>query len=317
MTPAQPKRIVVCHHSADFDGIASREVCLHQLRRRGETNITAIGWDYGDPVPEHLKDPDSFDELYMVDISIDTVLAQPWFKEKGVLIDHHRTCINKWGSSGLQGILLEGVAACRLAWQYFDPTPGVDPANQTAYQVDAVIHEPRVLRLLGEWDVFDLHDPDTIPLQLGMKAMSDEKVAHFLQCELREHHGEECFGDVPMLHDVIYDGVTIQRYEESENFRHAIQHAYTIQWEGLCFCVLNTGRPGNSRLFAGAYRDHHDALLAWRWDGKQFYVSLYHRPGREDIDLSVIAQQYFGGGHPGACGFRCKAKVAIGIGIIA
>lgn len=34
--------------------------------------------------------------------------------------------------------------------------------------------------------------------------------------------------------------------------------------------------------------------------------SLYHAPGKEHIDLSLIAVKHCGCGHKGACGFRVK-----------
>jgi hypothetical protein len=54
-----------------------------------------------------------------------------------------------------------------------------------------------------------------------------------------------------------------------------------------------------------AVRPEHEGLFGFNWTGKKWRVSLYHAPHRTDIDLSVIAVKYGGGGHRGACGFRC------------
>ena len=48
----------------------------------------------------------------------------------------------------------------------------------------------------------------------------------------------------------------------------------------------------------------HDALLKFNWTGLYWDVSLYHAKHRTDLDLSLIAAKYGGGGHRGACGFR-------------
>jgi nanoRNase/pAp phosphatase (c-di-AMP/oligoRNAs hydrolase) len=39
-------------------------------------------------------------------------------------------------------------------------------------------------------------------------------------------------------------------------------------------------------------------------DGMTVNVSMYHDAHSQLIDLSKIAKDYGGGGHPGACGFR-------------
>ena len=41
------------------------------------------------------------------------------------------------------------------------------------------------------------------------------------------------------------------------------------------------------------------------FDGKCWSVSLYHAKHRKELDLSLIAVKYGGGGHRGACGFTC------------
>ena len=79
-----------------------------------------------------------------------------------------------------------------------------------------------------------------------------------------------------------------------------------MDWEGLNFIVLNTGRF-NSLTFAALDKPEtgHDALLGYMFNGKCWTVSLYHAKHRTDIDLSLIAVKHGGGGHKGACGFTC------------
>jgi nanoRNase/pAp phosphatase (c-di-AMP/oligoRNAs hydrolase) len=50
----------------------------------------------------------------------------------------------------------------------------------------------------------------------------------------------------------------------------------------------------------------HDALLTFCWLKDKWRISLYHAEHRKDIDLSVIAVKYGGGGHKGACGFHSR-----------
>jgi hypothetical protein len=101
------KDIIVIHHRADFDGIFSREVA----RRYFGESAEYVGWDYGDPVPEI---PEGVLELYMIDISIKELMGHP----RLVWIDHHKSAIDAYPSS-IPGYRIDGVAACRLAWQWF------------------------------------------------------------------------------------------------------------------------------------------------------------------------------------------------------
>ena len=45
-------------------------------------------------------------------------------------------------------------------------------------------------------------------------------------------------------------------------------------------------------------------MITFSTNGKQWRVSLY-QDGRPDVDCSVIAKKYGGGGHKGAAGFEC------------
>jgi hypothetical protein len=108
-----------------------------------------------------------------------------------------------------------------------------------------------------------------------------------------------------LLENVIGGGRLIKSYMDKQNEEYAEQMAGDVIWEGLIFLTINSSHR-NSDAFLGAVKDHHDALLNWRFDPKSKLatVSLYHAPGKEHHDLSLIAVKYGGGGHKGACGFR-------------
>jgi len=313
--PEKRNQVLVIYHRSDFDGIASREVCRYHLEKLNY-EVVCAGWDYGDPLPNEMERVDELTKVYMVDICLDSLMDKPYTKGKLVWIDHHKSAIQKWGELGHDGLRVDGVAACRLCWQWFVGMESDErPVSDRQPYVERKLEEPMILTLLGEWDIFDLHDSDVIPLQLGMKAMGEEKAAQLLRNEFRRFNGEECPGTMWELGEAIEEGLAIQKYVNQENRKHAKNAAYDVTFEGLKFCALNTGSPGNSQMFEGGYRDDHDALLAWRWDGKQCYVSFYHRPGREDLDLSPIAVKHGGGGHRGAAGARMSMKRFVELGL--
>lgn len=92
------------------------------------------------------------------------------------------------------------------------------------------------------------------------------------------------------------------------------ERSYRRDWEGLRFAVLGSAHTRNSMWFPQAELEHEiQALMCWRYDGEKVMFSLYHAPGHEGHDLSVIAAKYGGGGHRGACGFTLPLAEAIQI----
>jgi oligoribonuclease NrnB/cAMP/cGMP phosphodiesterase (DHH superfamily) len=99
-------KTIIIYHRADFDGIFSREIA----RRFFGDQAEYIGWDYGDPLP--AVPAEAF--VYMIDISVEGLMAH----EHLIWIDHHKSAIEKYPAT-IPGYRIDGVAACRLAWQYF------------------------------------------------------------------------------------------------------------------------------------------------------------------------------------------------------
>jgi hypothetical protein len=120
--------IAIIYHDADADGRLSNEACRYWLNRlHPNANIHSYGWDYGRPVPQpiQLGDWAEFDAIYIVDLSVDELMARPELRDKIVWIDHHKSAIEKWEANlplvpgPFAGIRIDGVAACRLCWQWF------------------------------------------------------------------------------------------------------------------------------------------------------------------------------------------------------
>lgn len=316
------KNIAIIYHDADFDGNLSNEACRFHLKRlHPDATIHSYGWDYGWPLPEPEMISVSncasvggawsnYDAIYIVDLSVDELMARPELRDKIVWIDHHKSAIEKWDNrtgpiSGnpvpnFRGIRIDGVAACRLCWAYF--TWPYSPPKSVF--VNREIREPRLIRLAGEYDIWDHRDPDAKVLQFGLRALSETDLGHLVESQFS--------GDPTgiKLDDVITQGRAIKTYCDKQNDSYSTAFCHTIKWEGLTFCALNIGQRGNSDLLKGGIKPEHDACFAWRYTGKdnRVIVSLYHIAGKEHHDLSKIAVKYGGGGHKGACGFRITLR---------
>lgn len=330
--------ISIIYHDADFNGKLSNEVCKHWLRKlHPGATIHSYGWDYGRPVPEPVpynenypderaRDWEDYDTIYIVDLSVDELMSNPDLRNKIIWIDHHKSAIEKWDKptfgrpendggptyalTPFAGYRIDGVAACRLCWQWF---LGAETAKSDEGWfalplkenfIDRLVSEPELIRLAGEYDIWDHRDPYAKALQFGLRVLCDEGFKRLIADEFNGVKDSEDLDTSKRLEECILDGISIKSYCDKQNDEYSATFSQTFHWEGLTFCALNTGQRGNSDLLRGGIKPEHDACFSWRWTGKEVLVSLYHVEGKTHHDLSVIAVKYGGGGHRGACGFR-------------
>ena len=333
--------IAIIYHDADFDGKLSNEVCRSWLKKlHPDAQVHSYGWDYGRPLPSVLPEypPGSgcgswsfYDSIYIVDLSVDELMARPELRDKIVWIDHHKSAIEKWDATpsdadpnpeAFTGYRIDGVAACRLCWQWFSVAVrmenGLLPCNAglpDAFDYkDRRVVEPELIRLAGEYDVWDHRDPDAKALQFGLRALTDAELTDLVSKQFSNSGSEYDRGMAFIaIRSAVKNGHAIKSYCDRQNDEYSAAYSQTIHWEGLTFCALNIGQRGNSDLLRGGIKPEHQACFAWRWTGDAVLVSLYHIEGHTDLDLSVIATKYGGGGHRGACGFRTTLTELAGI----
>lgn len=320
-------KAIVIYHRADFDGIFCREIA-HKFLPDAEL----VGWDHGQP----LIPCANYDQVYILDLSPECVLNAN--TDTIIWIDHHKSSIEKYApglsQKDIPGYRIDGVAACRLAWQWFLISEH-NAQNQTneALQVplpgkqdyvDRSVSEPLAVRLAGEYDIWDKRDPDaelfqhglrsreltgydwTILLASPMKPTIDEiermiDVGHPI--DLRPDGTADM--SVPFVRGLLKAGEAIQYAKTHENESIIKAAGYTLEFEGLKFLACNHARY-NSLLFTAGLAPEHDACLGFAWRDGKWTVSLYHALGKEHHDLSQIAVKYGGGGHRGACGFQLE-----------
>lgn len=304
------KQNVVIYHRADFDGIFCREIARKALGESAEY----IGWDYGEPEPVIHEAT----LLYILDLSVPSLMNHP----KLIWIDHHKSAIEKysmkdgkpWAKPGIQ---VDGVAACRLAWQWFFPvSPGAFIPNKQEF-VDRTVPEPWAVRLAGEYDIWDKRDPRAETFQFGLRSgepnwsillggfrkPSIEEIERMMDAgfplDLRPDGTID--ESTAYVEGLLHVGRTLQTYQREQD-AGVVKRGFEVDFEGRKFLALNTARC-NSLTFEASAQPHHDGLMGFYWDGRQWKVSLYHSPHHKEHDLSAIAVKFGGGGHRGACGF--------------
>lgn len=284
---------LVLHHSADFDGLASRAVAHKAL---GDT-ADYLGYDYGQPLP----DLSPYSTIYMIDISLPIAIMEK-NAHKIILIDHHKTLIDavalfKVSFKGCYCI--DGVAACRLAHQWFlkegrDVLGMIWLLPDKTQFVNRLVQEPLAIQLLGEYDIWDKRNPDTDPFQLGIQAEPAPEWNLLLS--------DEPIG-TSLVAVITANGRVIQRHTDTINEQISTERGFDLQWEGFYWRCLNTARC-NSMTFTAALRPEHDGCLAYNWNGKHWKFSLYGVPHKPTLNLSVVSVKHGGGGHPSASGFQ-------------
>ena len=271
---------LVITHSADLDGRCSQAIAKRSL---GES-ADYLGWDYSDDIPDTSK----YIRVYLIDVSFPPP-EMAKIASKLVWIDHHASAI-KDNPTYYGGLRIDGVAACRLAWQWFF---GNSRAAKADY-IERKVGEPYAVQLLGEHDIFDHSNPDTFPFQYAMQAETNPNWDAMLGPE-RTH------GDTDVVWPLIEKGRPIERYLKVTQAELANEAGYDATFEGINFRVLNTPQKG-SMQFDASIKEHHDGCLRYYWNGKTWGCSLYGVAHKKDVDLSVIAKKYGGGGHKSACG---------------
>lgn len=287
--------IAVIYHRSDWDGLACRYIAQQVFPQ-----AAFFGWHYGDAVPN----VDGFTKIFVMDISIIQLFDRPEIASKIVWIDHHQTAIDQFENvKFLSKLCLSGVAACRLAWQYFHC-----PLYRFDWKIsdyrERYVNEPNLIRWIGEHDVADRRDPLAAVVNVGMNVVEQDALIRYLNQSPDDR--------VDLESRVLSHGQVAIKIQ-SNLFNQIASSAYKISWMNRDWWVINTPLKGSQQFECLDKRDR-ECFLRWSYDGKIVDVSLY--TDNKNIDLSIIAKRLGGGGHPGACGFRCSLSDASNWGLI-
>ncbi len=295
-------KTTVIHHSADYDGIFCREIA-----RKFLPDAELIEWNFGD---RPISIPNG--NIIVLDLPLDKPFGFD-FEDKEqahifngwsriIWIDHHKSAINTHPKN-IPGYRIDGVAACRLAWQWFYRQE-VEKTTSAPLWLPTIdlflerkVYEPFAVRLAGEYDIWDKRDPDAETFQYALRSCIP-------QWDILLGVFPDNVESTELINRMLLDGKLCQRYAQSENESIVKSKSFLVEWEGLKFLTINSTHF-NSLLFAAKDipETGHDALMKFYWNGKTWTVSLYHAKHRIDLDLSAIAIKYNGGGHKGACEF--------------
>jgi hypothetical protein len=180
----------------------------------------------------------------------------------------------------LEGIREIGKGACQLTWQYFHPKTSL----------------PNFINFLSRYDVWDL-DPMVVDFQKGMYLYNTdvEDYKNSLWPSLFKGYGEF----IPIC---IEKGKTVLEYDDIRNAIECKNNAFEIDFEGLKCIAINGGL--GSGIFKSVWSHKYDMMISFSTNGKIWRISFYS--DRPNVDCSLIAKKYGGGGHFGAAGCTLK-----------
>jgi oligoribonuclease NrnB/cAMP/cGMP phosphodiesterase (DHH superfamily) len=300
-------KTTVIFHSADFDGIFCREIAKKFL-----PDAEFIGWNYGDPLVHFPNEG----IVYLMDLSPDCFESLPTdsyeLENRFIWIDHHKSAIEKF-SKNLSGYRIDGVAACRLAWQWFSihkmtPHPEEIGLPDKQHFIDRKVVEPYAVRLAGEYDIWDKRDPNAELFQYGLKTqpLTVDDWAEFLRVDPPNATPLQKELSHSVVTELLEKGRALKYAREQEYKEVILCQGFDAVFAGNTYLACNSHELDiRSQLFEAGIKSHHEGLLGFTWTGSEWRVSLYGIPGK-DIDHSLIAVSYGGGGHKNACGFRTK-----------
>lgn len=294
------EKVLCIYHNADLDGICSAAIVYDYFYDAKDVsidgNVILYGMNYGDDFPwsfvdkEEMTEEDKedcipYDKVVMVDFSLskedmrrlNNLVELIW-------IDHHASVVND--NKDIQGIRDVNHAACELTYMYFNSG-----------------YIPKAVRLIGRYDVWDHSDKEVVPFQYGMKLYdigpcnSDWKNL-FDNSEIA----------LSIVKRIIDNGKMINQYQVSMDLKYINANGFhaNLEFDNTSYKVLciNKGSINmDSIVFSSLYDVSIDMVMGFIQNEKGYRVSL--RTER-NIDVSVIAKSFGGGGHRKASGFLCS-----------
>ena len=316
-------KTVCVYHSIDLDGWMSAAIVKYWFEKQLiitnssidsiTDKIDFIGYNYGQPIP----DLSEYDKVIMCDISFsieEMENLRQHLQDNFIWIDHHISAIkaaDERTNNYYDGIRDTKFAACELTWKYFFPDEPM----------------PEIVRLLGRYDCFGHKGTDeelkVLEFQYGARQVItnyedaynwlQDGILHSLTTINRIHtQGEAIYQYLCTEAKQVYkngfeiglgqssvklvDLATIPD-TEPETLKNAV--GTFLPYKFIC---INKERFNPINFGIDYHKNGYDGCACFHFDGTHWCFSLYNDNGK--VDCSVIAQQFGGGGHKGAAGFR-------------
>lgn len=280
---------ILCLYHTDLDGAGSAAIVgLYHSNDKIKFKMYNYGW------PLSPGDFKGYQKIYAVDISFHQ--DNPWVYdiENLIWIDHHKTALDYESKNpklqNIPGLRAIGKGACELTWEYF--YPGFEC--------------PELIKYFSTYDVWDKTRLDwkTVEeVELGAKFVLGVRPVEILRFLVENRSPQE----------LQIKGQTILEYIEKSGKGKLLGGGFYIpNFNGYRVMSLNTS-DFSSLSFHSLYDPKViDVMMPFQIvpvEDKpgEMYVRVSFYTENPNIDVSVIAKQYGGGGHRGASG--CQISI--------
>ena len=205
---------------------------------------------------------------------------------KLIWIDHHKSAIeeyeqhNKYIDATIDGTRFDGIAACELTWSYFSEIHTI----------------PVGITLLSKYDTWQLEDERVVPFQYGFRTWNYDTSPN------NQSLWQMVFtGKIP-IDTIVEMGKIIVAYKTIEDSEYIKSYSYEVDFNGYAGLAINRGAISSLAFKSKWDKTLYDIMISFVMKGNKWYVSLY--TDKPEVDVSILAKKYGGGGHKQAAGFN-------------
>jgi oligoribonuclease NrnB/cAMP/cGMP phosphodiesterase (DHH superfamily) len=267
---------VLCIYHDDPDGQCSAAV----VRRYYGPDLMLHAMEIGDPIPWQIIK--AAQAVILVDFSFDVESMVRLSDSKDfVWVDHHVSALEQLGEAmaAVPGERTIEEAGCVLTWRTFFPEQEV----------------PEAVALIGDRDIWRMALEDTRQFGEGIYQRDMDPANDELWQPLLDDD-DDVVGALVEQGGLLYQARLRQISEMVERY------GFEADFEGHRTLALNHRGNGDmgEHIRNLGYPLAYCYIEAVRDERRQTFVTLYS----DQIDVSLIARKYGGGGHKGAAGFQ-------------
>ncbi len=259
------------YHANCMDGFAAAWVVWNKY---GDSGWKYIPVKYQEPVPAEVINDAAVDKIIIVDFSYNKTILEELEKHcQGlIVIDHHDTAPQEY----VNMIFDSGHSGCMLTWNFFNVNAASGYVNEP----------PEWLLYVEDRDLWKWQLPESKEVSLGLETVKRE---------FREFN----FIDLNEIKNI---GNVIKEYKQGILEKHSSFEGEIWGYRGVRFCEAHPMFTSDlGEMLKERYPEMPFSVIYGVGENTLF-VSL--RQGCSDVHLGSICQQFGGGGHKNAAGFK-------------
>ena len=293
--------MLIVHHN-DHDGRFAAHLLGKMESDKGE-QTRYLEANYGKITKQDILDARKGPEpVVMVDFSLPAEdMVDLWAQVDMLWIDHHVSAINDV-QKALQNLSREEAKKCCMC---------VDSEKSGCLLAWEITHldcaVPYGVQMIHEWDNGS-SEYEVRVLAYGVMTRDQEPgVEGGAWDYILDQNGTGICVDT-----IREDGETVLRYADAqfEEWFETIGYETTLAFDGTTYKVFAINAPLKHDAFSvldPAVKARVDLFARTTRNETEWTVTLYTSDDDSEIDCSVIAKAFGGGGHKGAAGFRCES----------